>query len=1321
MKIGLYSIILLCAWCATVNAQIVINEGSNKNASIVLDEDGEYKDWIELYNAGNESVNLEGYSLTDDASNAQQWVFPAYTLQPGEFLVVFCSSKNRFTSPAAVSFHTSNAFTPQMGWNNHPAQQSFQWDGVSNLVLNTCSYWSGGYTSNSVFNQTVTDYVASVSSFIDGGDYACGAQYGEVSNLRPVLRINDVVIGENNAQNCNTCYPAPYGNWYFSARMQTIYRAEDLQAAGLTAGPIDSLAFDVAYTDPNYYDYVNIQITTTSDSELNSEFINTSGSFFHTNFGLSGAGETVYLFSPAGELTDELTIDLESLNASVGQYTDGTELQVLFGAPTPGSTNNNSEPADGYTLTPSFDVAAGFYMSSQSVSILNPNGPESTVRYTLDGSEPETNSILYTGQPITIETTTVLKARAFEPNRIPGQSAVASYFLATEHTTPVISISTNENNLYGPEGMFDNPFSDWLKSGYVEYFDSTETHNLLMSQYTGMIMDGGAGGSRSQPQRSFRLKLADGIFGESPMQHQVIPTIPYRNQYSDFYLRNGSNQYLALPYKDAAQVRMMSEGTHNYFSAWRPVTVYINGQYHGLYELREKFNEEKYEILDNAESADMDILSLSYYYGGILRAVHGDPQNYWDDWGVISQLDVNSPDYISQIGNYYDLNNYTDYIIGESFMSNVDWPYNNIKLYRSNATDYKWRFALQDLELGLAPNSWTDCYTNHIEWLMGNTNGNPFTTAWYNLMQHQSYRLHFINRFADLLNTSYRAQRLLDIEQYHYDLILPEMPAYYERWADPNNIGGYMQWFNDNHSIFRDQLACRGEQVRNHIQNQFALTSQQEITLAVYPPEAGRIQINTIMPDELPWSGIYFNGAPVTVTAIANPGYVFNYWLSDTLLQSQWHNDTIIFNLAIDDTLTGYFLGIAQPLEVDISEINYNDDETQVAGDWIEIRNTGNGTVNLSGWSMTSDASTPQFAFPSETILAPNQYLVVARDLEAFQTLHPDVDNVIGNFYFSLPASGGTIRLLDHRDSIIREINYLDTLPWPLVADGGGRTLEYRLNATDPAMADNWFAGCMFGSPGQAYQPCSEDIIVSEINYASIPSANSGDWFEIRNVGNTTRDLSGWRLRDDNWLAPFTLPEGTVLEAGASIVVCASTDLFDAIHNNVPNRYGSMPFALSSEGELIRIYDSTDKLSFSVYYQTETPWPTSANQGGFTLEWNTAATDINSSEAWFVGCLLGSPGTIFIPCDTTSVSNVANTNDISVYPIPAYDHLYVQFPFAGDFILKLYNMNGSLVKEEKVSRTSLARINTRSLTQGIYILQINQDNQQWNQRIIVSE
>jgi hypothetical protein len=603
---------------------------------------------------------------------------------------------------------------------------------------------------------------------------------------------------------------------------------------------------------------------------------------------------------------------------------------------------------------------------------------------------------------------------------------------------------------------------------------------------------------------------------------------------------------------------------------------------------------------------------------------------------------------------------------------------------------------------------------------MGNTNGNPFTTPWYNMMQHESYRLHFVNRFADLLNTSYSAQRLLNIEQYHYDMILPEMPAYYARWADPNNIPGYLQLFNDNHSIFREQLACRGQQVRNHIQNQFAYSSQQQITLAVSPPEAGYIQINTIIPDELPWSGIYFNGAPVTLTAIANPGYVFNYWMSDSLLQSQWHNDSMIINLSADDVFTAHFLGIGQPTKIDISEINYNDDETLLAGDWIELHNSGNGTINLTGWAITNGVNMPRYEFPASTLLAPNQYLVVARDLESFQTIHPSVENVIGNFDFSLPASGGTIRLLDHRDSIVREVNYLDTLPWPMVADGGGRTLEYSVDATNPSLADNWFAGCMFGSPGQAYESCEEEIVISEINYASAPNANSGDWFEIRNAGNTTRDLSGWKVRDDNWNSYFTLPQGAILNAGESMVVCSSTNLFDAINAGIPNRFGDMPFGLSSSGELIRLYDETDKLNFSVYYQTEAPWPTSANESGYTLEWNPEASNINSSEAWFAGCILGSPGTVFIPCDTTFVNDSRLTHNLSVYPNPASGSFFVQLPSSEKTSLKLIDMSGAIVLELQLSNTSFAHIVCNQLSSGIYILQITQADQQWNQRINLS-
>ena len=186
------------------------------------------------------------------------------------------------------------------------------------------------------------------------------------------------------------------------------------------------------------------------------------------------------------------------------------------------------------------------------------------------------------------------------------------------------------------------------------------------------------------------------------------------------------------------------------------------------------------------------------------------------------------------------------------------------------------------------------------------------------------------------------------------------------------------------------------------------------------------------------------------------------------------------------------------------------------------------------------------------------------------------------------------------------------------------------------------------------------------------------------------------------------------------MVVCSSTNLFDAINAGIPNRFGDMPFGLSSSGELIRLYDETDKLNFSMYYQTESPWPTSANESGYTLEWNPEASNINSSEAWFAGCLLGSPGTVFIPCDTTFVNDSRLTHNLSVYPNPASGSFFVQLPSSEKSCLKLIDMSGAIVLEQQLSHTSFAHIVCNQLSSGIYILQITQADQQWNQRINLS-
>jgi hypothetical protein len=72
-----------------------------------MDEDGERPDWIELHNRGANAVNLLGWSLTDDPDVPGQWTFPSRVLNPGEYLVVFASGKDRRAPAGANRFHTN--------------------------------------------------------------------------------------------------------------------------------------------------------------------------------------------------------------------------------------------------------------------------------------------------------------------------------------------------------------------------------------------------------------------------------------------------------------------------------------------------------------------------------------------------------------------------------------------------------------------------------------------------------------------------------------------------------------------------------------------------------------------------------------------------------------------------------------------------------------------------------------------------------------------------------------------------------------------------------------------------------------------------------------------------------------------------------------------------------------------------------------------------------------------------------------------------------------------------------------------------------------
>ncbi|MFN5319761.1 MAG: T9SS type A sorting domain-containing protein, partial [Bacteroidia bacterium] len=137
----------------------------------------------------------------------------------------------------------------------------------------------------------------------------------------------------------------------------------------------------------------------------------------------------------------------------------------------------------------------------------------------------------------------------------------------------------------------------------------------------------------------------------------------------------------------------------------------------------------------------------------------------------------------------------------------------------------------------------------------------------------------------------------LPMEQAVFNSTVAEMPKEFQRWGDPNNVPGQMNAYYQNHLMFMDDLACRPENMRNHLQSSFNLPQQVQVNLEVYPADAGQISISTLKPETYPWQGIYFDGVPIQIEAQALSGYVFSHWESNAVL-----SDTL--NPLFNDTLS---------------------------------------------------------------------------------------------------------------------------------------------------------------------------------------------------------------------------------------------------------------------------------------------------------------------------------------------------------------------------------------------------------------------------------
>jgi hypothetical protein len=399
--------------------------------------------------------------------------------------------------------------------------------------------------------------------------------------------------------------------------------------------------------------------------------------------------------------------------------------------------------------------------------------------------------------------------------------------------------------------------------------------------------------------------------------------------------------------------------------------------------------------------------------------------------------------------------------------------------------------------------------------------------------------------------------------------------------------------------------------------------------------------------------------------------------------------------------------------QVTFTEVNYHSDTTRLAGDWVELYNTGSMPVDISNWIFSDADQIHYFAIPGGTMLLPGAYLVLSNDTMNFKIQYPSVNNVIGQFNFSLGNKGDVLRLFDAQSTLLLSMTYADSAGWPKAADGHGRTMEIRNpqgNISDPS---NWYAGCMGGSPGAAPSPCTEPIVFSEVNYNSDASADTKDWVELYNASSQAIDISNWVLRDKNDSSSFFIQAGTVLDPGEYLVLSGGLGYFVQFFPGATNVQGDFQFGLKNSKDVIRLFNGQGKLVYSLAYRSDGYWPTEPDGGGYTLEMLDVNGIMNDGQNWFAGCFGGSPGRAYSSaCGMLAVETHSNETGIAVYPNPFETEAVIKLDNIksdGDIVVSITDALGREVRQINVQGTAgnmEIPLKRGELSEGIYLYSV---------------
>lgn len=519
-------------------------------------------------------------------------------------------------------------------------------------------------------------------------------------------------------------------------------------------------------------------------------------------FSINNTNEIIYL-THSGQVVDTFNINKLVGNISTG-ITDGKK--VYYKSITLGSSNA-SVTYNGFSEAPKFNIDGGYFDKNIEVTLSTNDG--STIYYTTDGSFPNKNSTKYE-KAIKLTKTTIIKVISYKDGYIESDIISRTFKEGRKHDLPYISISAPYSSLFGGSGLITNYTSNAEKKVSFEYYEadgSLGVSFLSNAKLSGMD-------SRKEPQKSISIYLRK-RYGQSFVNYPFFDTNPY-HEYSSLLLRNAGEDPKNVRIMDAAISRIVDEMDLDK-QAYRPVVVYLNGSYYGLYNLREKLNGDYVESKFGIDNDKIDLIKYA-------SAVKGSTKEYNKLVNYINSHNPANKDVYNYLKTQIDMQELVNYWIVESFFGNTDLG--NIRYWKAKENG-KWRWMLYDMDWSL--------------WNMGLDMGYPIKSgrvpaATYlsssinivrKLYKNSEFKDLYLKSLAKYLKTTFKPDRMKKIVDELAKEIEPEMTYHVKRWGGSYYGLSSVSAWKRNLNNFKSTLTTRYNRVTSNLRSYFNLSNSE--------------------------------------------------------------------------------------------------------------------------------------------------------------------------------------------------------------------------------------------------------------------------------------------------------------------------------------------------------------------------------------------------------------------------------------------------------------------------------------------------------------